>query len=258
MGLNFNEKDTGTWLGFSYRQENGKIFLVVKEGTPFYHRYASRLIEDGVLLDLEGARKKISQIGDYVVYSVYNLWKSVDFFQKLYDKTRLVGDLTLLNHGFFSTHDGGELFFTYGHAHKEHFGELYIVLKSNCFLILSNRSSFQSVIVWLKEGDSFFIHPSYMHRMTVYKKDCLFLTLAPERAGHDYLCVKGRGFPVSLFYNPKRDSVRVKRNPKFTATYRTVKRVKKIDALRLVKDEPEKLKEILESPEKHAGFYFRG
>jgi len=258
LQLNFDEKDLSEQLGFSFREEHGKILLVVKKGTPYYHRYASRLIEDEVLLDLENARRKLEQVGDYVVYSVYNLWKSVDFFKELYRKTGLLGDLTLLNQGFFSSHDGGELFFTYGHAHEAFLGELYMVLKNKCFLILSDRKSFQTFVIWLNEGDAFFIHPDYMHRMTVYKKDCLFLTLAPEKAGHDYLCVKANGFPVSLFYNAEKRRVEIKRNPKFTATYCVVKNVKKIDAVKLVRDDPEKLKQILENPENYLDFYFRG
>lgn len=258
MKLSLGEEDTQTQLGFSYRQEKGKISLTVKKNTPYYQRYASRLIDDEVILDLENAKRRLKEFGDYVVYSVYNLWKSVEFFKELYGRTGLVGDLTLLNHGFFSTQNEGELFSTYGHTHEEFFGELYIILKNKCFLILSDRSTFQTFIVWLNEGDSFFIHPRFMHRMTVYRKDCLFLTLAPEKAGHNYLCVRGRGFPVSLFYNARKRRVEVKRNPKFDVPYRAVKKIKKIDALTLVKDYPEKLKEILENPEKHSEFYFRG
>lgn len=258
MRPNSSEGNMDSQLGFRYRQENGRLFLVVKEDIPHYQRYASRLIEDEVILDLENAKRKVEEVGDYVVYSVYNLWKSVDFFKDLYRKTELVGDLTLLNHGFFSSHDRGELFYTYGHAHEQYFGEVYMVLKNKCFLILSDRSIFQSFVVWLNEGDSFFIHPKYMHRMTVCKGDCLFLTLAPEKAGHDYLCVKGKGFPVSLFYNPEKDRVEVKRNQKFTAACKVVKKIKKINVLELVKDNPEKMKKILENPEKHAGYYFRG
>lgn len=253
-----NEGSVNSQLGFRYKHEKGKISLTVKEGTPHHHRHASRLIEDEVILDLENAKKKLEETGDYVVYSVYNLWKSVDFFKELFRKTGLVGDLTLLNYGFFSSHDRGELFCTYGHAHERYFGEAYIVLKNDCFLTLSERNNFQSFVVWLKEGDSIFIHPDYMHRMTVYKGGCLFLTMAPEKAGHDYLCVKGRGFPVSLFYNPDKDRVEVKRNPKFTASYKVVKRIKKVYALKIVREDPEKLKRILEDPEKHAEYYFRG
>lgn len=258
MQPDLNEKVVDPQMGFRYRQENGKILLAVKEGTPHYHRYASKLIEDEVILDLDNARKKLKETGDCVVYSVFNLWKSIDFFKDLYRKTGLVGDLTLLNHGFFSSHGGGELFCTYGHAHEEHFGEAYTVLKNKCFLILSHRNTFQSFVVWLKEGSSIFIHPDYMHRMTVYKEDCLFLTFAPEKAGHNYQCVKGRGFPISMFYNPEKDRVEVKRNPTFTAAYNVVKRIKKIDVLKLVRSDPEKLKEILENPEKYVGYYFRG
>ncbi|MEM1564401.1 MAG: glucose-6-phosphate isomerase family protein [Candidatus Bathyarchaeia archaeon] len=258
MKLSFDEGDIRTQLGFSYRQEKGKISLVVKENTPYYRRHASRLIEDEVILDLENAKRKLKELGDCVVYSVYNLWKSVDFFKELYVKTGLVGDLTLLNHGFFSTQNEGELFCTYGHAHEKFFGELYIILKNKCFLVLSDRSTFQSFVVWLNEGDSFFIHPRFMHRMTVHRKDCLFLTLAPEKAGHDYLCVKGRGFPVSLFYNAEKKRVEIKRNPKFDASYKAVKKVKEIDAFKLIERDPEKLKDVLEDPEKNAKFYFNG
>ncbi|MEM1565722.1 MAG: glucose-6-phosphate isomerase family protein [Candidatus Bathyarchaeia archaeon] len=257
MQINFNEK-VDLQMGFRYRQQDGKIFLTVKEGTPYYQRYASKLIEDKVILDLDNAKKKLKETGDCVVYSVFNLWKSIDFFKELYRKTWLVGDLTLLNHGFFSGSDGGELFCTYGHAHEKYFGEVYTVLKNGCFLILTHRSTFQSFVVWLKEGASIFIHPDYMHRMTVHEGDCLFLTLAPEKAGHNYQCVRGRGFPVSIFYNPQKGRVEVKRNTTFIATYNIVKRIKKIDALNLVRSDPEKLKEILEDPEKYVDYYFRG
>jgi len=258
MKPNLDDENIYSQLGFRCRQEKGRIVLIVKEGTPYYQRYASKLVEDEVILDLDNAKKKIEKTGDCVVYTVYNLWKSIDFFKDLYRKTGLVGDLTLLNHGFFSNSNGGELFFTYGHAHEEYFGEAYLVLKNKCFLILSDRRDFQTFVVELKEGDSFFIHPNYMHRMTVHTKDCLFLTLAPEKAGHDYLCVKGRGFPVSLFYSHEKGKVEVKRNPKFNAICKVVKKIKKIDLLEHVKENPEKLKEILENPKEHVEYYFTG
>lgn len=234
-------------FGFKVRERKGEILLDFKEDVPNWKRFASELLNDRVIMDLENGSKKIEEEGDFIVYEVYNLWKKIDVFKKIYEKARIVGDLTLLNHGIFSTSSKGELFSTYGHAHRNELGELYFVLKNECFLILSDKKTFQTFIVKLKEGDCFLIHPNFMHRLTSYKKDCLILTLAPEEAGHDYDCIKGKGFPFHLFYDKKKRKVEMKKNPNYEASYKMIRKSERIELHKLIKN-PEKLRKLLENP----------
>jgi oxalate decarboxylase/phosphoglucose isomerase-like protein (cupin superfamily) len=257
--MNFKKLKLNIGIEFSFclKQSRGEILLVSKKDIPHYKRYASKLIKDEVILDLENAKRKIERTGDFIVYEVYNLWKSEEFFQKLHRRIGLVGDLTILKHGVFSDSGKGELFSTYGHAHEKDFGEVYMILKNECFLTLTEKGSLKTFIVKLKEGTSAFIHPKFMHRTTAYRKDCLFLTLAPEKAGHDYLCVKGKGFPIHLFYDADGGKVEFRENPRFKVDYTIVKKLdKKVDAFKIAQENPEMLKEILENPERYRDFYF--
>ena len=243
-------------FGFDFKQIKDGLFFDFKEEIPNWKRYASELIRDKVILDLKNAKKMVEAQGDFIVYEVYNLWKSIDFFKKIYEKTRIVSDITLLNHGIFSTSSKGELFLTYGHAHKANCGEVYNILKNRCFLILSEKNNFETFILKLKEGDSVFIHPKFLHRVVAYKKDCLLISFVPEKAGHDYLAIKGKGFPFHLFYDKKKRKIEVKKNPKYRAKYKVIERAKKCsNPLNLVRRNPEKLKDILENPEKYESIY---
>lgn len=245
-------------FGFEAKKKKDSIFLSFKQPIANWKRYASQLIEDRVILDLENAKKLIEAKGDFIVYELYNLWKSVEEFKKIYERTGIVSDVTLLNHGIFSLSERGELFTTYGHAHEAEVGEAHLILKNECFLILSDRKTGETFILRLKEGDFVYIPPRFLHRSTSFTKDCLLITFAPEKAGHDYLAVKGRGFPFHLFYDKKRKKLEIKKNKKYEkAKYELVKRVKrKVNPLNALTKNPEGLKEILENPGKHKKIYF--
>ncbi|MFH7882574.1 MAG: hypothetical protein QW140_02555, partial [Candidatus Aenigmatarchaeota archaeon] len=91
-----------------------------------------------------------------------------------------------------------------------------------------------------------------------YDKDCLLITFAPEKAGHNYLAVKGKGFPFHIFYDKKRKKIEIKKNENYKkGKYKLVKKVKcKLNPLKLLIKNPEKLKDILENPEKYKRIYF--
>ena len=244
-------------FGFELKQKKDRLLLDLKEEIPNWERHASELIKDKVILDLKNAKELVKTQGDFVVYKIYNLWKSIDSFRKIYEKTRIVSDVTLLKHGIFSSSSKGELFSTYGHAHETEAGEAYYILKNECFLLLSDKKTYETFIVKLGENDFVYVHPRFLHRTTSFKKDCLFITFAPEKAGHDYEAVKGRGFPFHLFYDEEKQRIEVRKNPKYRASYRLIKRVKKgLNPLNLAKRNPEKLKDILENPEKYEKLYF--
>ncbi|MEM5791045.1 MAG: hypothetical protein QXP77_03290, partial [Candidatus Aenigmatarchaeota archaeon] len=101
-------------LGFDFKEVKDEIFLNFKEEIPNWKRYASQLIEDKVIIDSKNSKEMLKASGDFIVYEVYNLWKSVEKFKRIYEKTGIVSDITLLNHGIFSLLDKGELFSTYG------------------------------------------------------------------------------------------------------------------------------------------------
>ncbi len=244
-------------FGFEIEKKKDNIFLSFKMPIANWKRYASQLIEDKVILDLKNAKELVKTNGDFIVYELYNLWKSVERFKKIYEKTKIVSDVTLLNHGIFSLSEKGELFTTYGHAHEAEVGEAHFILKNQCFLILSDRKTNETFIVQLKEGDFVYIHPRFLHRSTSFTKDCLLITFAPEKAGHNYLAVKGKGFPFHLFYDKKKKKLEIKKNKKYKkAKYKLIKKVKKkVNPLNLLIKNPEKLKEILENPEKYKKIY---
>ncbi len=247
-------------FGFDFKQIKDGLFFDFKKEIPNWKRYASELIKDRVILDLENAKKMVEACGDFIVYELYQLWKAVEKFKKLYEKTKIVSDVTILNHGIFSLSNKGELFSTYGHAHEAEVGEAHYVLKNKCFLILSDKKTYETFIIELREGDFVYIHPRFLHRTTSFKKDCLFITFAPEKAGHNYLAVKGKGFPFHLFYDKKKDKFEIRKNERYKGgEYKLIKKIKKkLNPLNLLEKNPEKLKDMLEDPEKYEKIYFTG
>jgi oxalate decarboxylase/phosphoglucose isomerase-like protein (cupin superfamily) len=247
-------------FGFDVKQSKDSLILNFRQEIANWKRYASELIGDRVTLDFKSGKDFLIEHGDQIVYEVYNLWKSIGMFKKIYEKTGIVSDVTIINRGMFSPSDKGELFCTYGHLHETAKGEVHLILKNSCFLMLSDRKSRRTFILELKKGDLVLIHPKFMHRTISYKKDCLLVTFAPKNAGHDYLSVKGKGFPFHLFYDMRKRKLEVKRNVKYPkGKYEFVKKVpKKLDFIKLLRSNPEKIKDILDNPTKYEKLYFMG
>lgn len=245
-------------FGYILKEEKTSLSLIFKQKVEGWKRFASQLIQDKVILDLENAEKMIKSKGDLVVYEQYNLWKSLERFKAIFEKTRIASDLTLLKFGVYSNSQEGELFSTYGHVHETYCGEVYYVLKNECFLILTEKQTFKTFIIKLKENDFLFIHPKFYHRTVCWKKDVLFATFYPEVAGHDYTSVKYRGFPFHLFL--EKNKLKIKENPNFKNCEHTlIKKIKKkTNPLEFLENNPEKLREILFDPFKNEKIYFIG
>jgi len=247
-------------MNFGFKLEDlGKILIIsFNKDIPNSKRFSSELVNDNVILDIENGKKMIGTKGDSIVYEVYHLGKTLDKFNSVYKKTNLLCDLTLLNFGVFSTSDDGELFMTYGHLHETAVGEAYTVLKNECFFVLTDKNSYKTYIVHLREGDSILVHPRFIHRMVSFKKDCLVVNFVPEKAGHNYGIVKNKGFPFHLFY--KNAKLEIVKNERYkTGEFELIKKVfSKIDPEKIFEKEPEKLKDILENPEKYKNLYFIG
>jgi glucose-6-phosphate isomerase len=235
-------------LGFSIKKCGEEIKLDFGKIVESKKRYLSELLKDKVILDLENAKKVLEKKGDVVIYEVYNLWKFDEIAEKFLKNFGMMMDITLLKCGNFSLEDEGEAFCTYGHAHQKNLGEVYQVLKNDCFLLLTNKKTFNSYLVKIKENYSFFIHPSFIHRLISGKKDSVILNFVPKDAGHDYEIVKNRGFPFHVFYG-KNKKLYFKENEKYPkAGLVLVEDIKKLDVMKLAEKKPEKLKEILRRP----------
>ncbi len=245
-------------LGFDFKEVKENIYLDLKEEIPNWKRFASQLIKDKVIMDLKNGKELLKFSGDFIVYEVYNLWKSVEKFKRIYEKTGIVCDVTLLNHGIFSLSSKGELFSTYGHAHEKDLGEAYLVLSNKCLLILSDKKTYETFIIQLKKGEFIYIHPKFLHRITSFGKDCLLISFAPEKAGHNYLVIKDKGFPFHVFYDKEKKKIEIRKNKNYrNGKYKLVRKVKcKLNPLKLLIKNPEKLKDILENPEKYKKIYF--
>lgn len=244
-------------MDFGYKLEEYGENLVIsfKKDVPGWQRFTSELIKDNVILDTKNAKKMLETKGNLIAYEVFNLWKSLDEFKRMHNKTGLICDLTFLNFGVFSPSDDGELFMTYGHVHEKPMGEAYKVLKNECIFILSHIASHKTYIIHLKQGDSIFIHPKYLHRIVSFKKDCLVVALVPERAGHNYNVVKNKGFPFHIFYKNKK--LKIVKNKKYkTGKFGLIKKYSSIDPVKLLEKKPEELRDILENPQKHEKVYF--
>ncbi|MEM7826326.1 MAG: glucose-6-phosphate isomerase family protein [Candidatus Aenigmatarchaeota archaeon] len=233
-------------LKFSIKEGRKRIKLDFGKKVESKKRYLSELVKDKVILDLENA-KKLLEKGDLIIYEVFNLWKFDEFAEKFFSKFNIMLDITLLKHGTFSLKKGGEAFCTYGHAHEKNVGEAYQVLKNDCFLLLSNSKNFNSYLIKLEEGCSFFIHPNFIHRLISGRKDCVVLNFVPSDAGHDYGVVKNKGFPFHVFYD-ENGKVHFKENENYCARLVLVEKVDKFDVLSFAEKEPEKLKKILRTP----------
>lgn len=220
-------------------------------------RYVSQLYRDKVILDLVNAKKFLNLHGDSIAYRVYNLWRSIPRYIEKLEAFGIKCDLTSLRAGVLSAKKQGELFSTYGHLHKKQRGEAYRVLANSCYLVLTHKKSLKTYLVRLKEGDTIFIQPDFLHRLTSNgKEDCLVITFAPKDIGHDYGRVKGRGFPFHLFLFEA--DLKIGINPKyrkhvleFVLSYKS-----RVDALHLFEHNTENMREILMKPNRHKGFYF--
>lgn len=252
MDFGFSTKKFGKRLELKFKEEK----VACKE------RKLSELLKDKVILDLENAKKLLKEKGDLTIYQVFNLWKFDIFAKNFLKNFGIMIDLTLLKEGVFSLEKKGEAFCTYGHAHEKKFAEVYVALKNDCYLLLSHKKTFNSYLIKIKEGYSFFIHPSFIHRLVSGKKDCLVMNFVPEKAGHDYDVVRNRGFPFHIFYDEKKN-LEFKENKKYPEVGLViVDNIKKFDVLRLFEKEPRKLKEILSRPTEaydlmDMNFYFK-
>jgi oxalate decarboxylase/phosphoglucose isomerase-like protein (cupin superfamily) len=237
MNLRFSIKDFGENVKLDFGKE-----IESKK------RYLSELLKDRVILDLENAKKFFDEKGDTLVYEVYNLWKFDEIAKNFLEKFGLMMDITLLKHGIFSLKEEGEAFCTYGHAHQKNLGEVYQVLKNDCFLLLTHKKNFNSYLIKLKKNYSFFIHPSFIHRLVSGKRDCVILNFVPEDAGHDYNIVKNKGFPFHFFYDENK-KLYFKENEKYPESGLVlVEYMKKLDVLKLAEKKPKELREILRKP----------
>lgn len=245
-------------FGFSVRESGKKVSLKFDQEVFPKKRFASELLEDKVIMDIKNAKNLLDSSGDLVVYEVYNLWKSDRFAKRMLRDSRLMADITRLNHGLFSLGKTGELFCTYGHAHEGFSGEVYHVIKNDCFILLSDKKNFKTFLVPLKEKSSIFIHPTFMHRLVCGKRDSIVLGFVPEEAGHDYNIVKNMGFPFHVFSDDKIKKILLKKNPKYSnAKFTYVEKFRsKFDAMKLVKGREKFLAEVLRSPGKHKDIYF--
>ncbi|MEM5772997.1 MAG: glucose-6-phosphate isomerase family protein [Candidatus Aenigmatarchaeota archaeon] len=235
-------------LGFSIKKSGKKLSLDFGKKVECRERKLSELLKDKVILDLENAKRLFENKGDLTVYEVFNLWKFHEPAKKFLKKFGLMIDVTLLKHGVFSLEEEGEAFCTYGHAHEKNFGEVYVALKNDCYLLLSHMKTFNSYLIKIKEGYSFFIHPSFIHRLISGKKDCVVLNFVPEKAGHNYNIVKNKGFPFHIFYD-KNKNLQFKENKKYPEVGLVlIKKIKRFDVLKLAEKKPKKLKEILSKP----------
>jgi hypothetical protein len=222
--------------GFRIEESNGNLSILFKTKPVFWERFASELIKDRVILDVENA----TTVKDKLVYVVYSLWK----FLKTYEKRNVVCDLTLLKHGVFSSGKDGELFETYGHIHEKNYGEFYKTLKNDCFVLLADKSSKKAYLIELKEGKSIFIPPNCIHRLISKDKDCLVAGFTIKGTGHDYSVIKGKGFPFHLF--KKRGKIVPVANPKYKNFELIVQKNKtKLDAENLFFKNIRKLTHIL-------------
>ncbi|MCS7105755.1 MAG: hypothetical protein NZ942_00330 [Candidatus Aenigmarchaeota archaeon] len=245
-------------FGYKLKEKGSSLNLNFEQRVEGWKRFASQLVKDKVILDLENAEKMLKVKGDLVVYEQYNLWKSLNDFKEIFEKTRIASDLTLLKFGVYSDSKEGELFSTYGHAHETYCGEVYYVIKNNCFVVLSEKQTFRTFIIKLKEKDFLFVHPKFYHRTVCWKKDVLFATFYPEVAGHDYSSIKNKGFPFHLFLTKNKLEIRANQNFK-NCEFTLIKKIKnKENPIRLLEKNQERLKEILFDPYKNEKIYFLG
>ncbi len=236
-------------MSFKILRKEDRIKIDFSSKTVYWERRLSELVKGKVIMDLKNAKRLLKTKGDMTVYKVYDVWKTERNFIDLYQKFKIKSSITLLRHGVFSTEKEGELFLTYGHKHEKYRGELYKVLSGSCFLLASDGKLKTSYLIDLKEGDSVFIHPRWIHRLIAKTEDCAVIGYVPHDAGHNYEIVKGRGFPVHVFLTD--GWFEIKKNPKYRWHKIIEVKAKKIN-LSL-----EKVASILNNPKKNEKFYTR-
>ncbi|MCS7093690.1 MAG: glucose-6-phosphate isomerase family protein [Candidatus Aenigmarchaeota archaeon] len=225
-----------------------KIEVYFPERPVYWERRISELLP--VIMDVENAKKGMRFFGDLPVYYVYNLWNGIDYYRKIKNDYKLNFDLTLLKGGVFYPGEISEFFLTYGHVHEKERGEVYRVLKNECMIMLADLKKKVCFYSELKEGDIFFVHPKYAHRLISTGRDCLVLCISPEDAGHNYEIIKGRGFPYHFFL--ENGWIKIVENKKYKDEFkiRKVFQKNKIDLENL-----DKIREILYKPNKNEKFY---
>ena len=243
-------------LGFKTEEFGKHLMIFFDKEVPGWKRFASELVNDRVVLESPNLRKMFEEKGDVIVYEVYHLYKAVDKLMNGYRKTKISSHLTFLHSGVFSDGEEGELYLTYGHLHQKPIGEAFTVLNNQCYFVLSDLNTKETFIIRMKKGNSILVHPRFLHRIVSFKKDCLIIDFVPDKAGHNYGAVKNKGFPFHLFL--KRGKLHVVKNPRYKGG--KVKIINSYRAgtnpLRLFENNPMKLKEILEDPDKHKNLYF--
>ena len=215
-----------------------------------WERRANELISNKVILDTRNAKKLVKKKGNFTVYKVFNLWKDIEKYKNIRKKYKLNSDITLLRHGIFSPGKNGELFVTYGHIHEKFRGELYMVLKNSCFLMLTHKKTYKTYLVKLKSGNNFFISPEYFHRLVASTKDCVVLNYIPEDAGHNYEKLKNKGFPYHIFLT--NGWYEIVKNPAYKSSKLEILTPKSINLESIGK---KKLSRILFYPKKYKNFY---
>ncbi|MCW1296753.1 MAG: hypothetical protein OH319_03675 [Candidatus Parvarchaeota archaeon] len=221
-----------------------KIQVKFNKHVEKWERTLKKMIDDQVVLAREEGKKLVEKEGDLIAYEVFHLD----------EREGICCDLTLLRFGKIPVNKGGELFSTYGHAHNKEFGECYVCLKNDVFLILTDKEKMDTKIIKMGVGDVVFIHPRYMHRLTVKNADSLVLGFVPKEAGHDYDIIKNKGFPYHIFSDGKIEFVC---NEKYGVKKLIVKNSKKMkfDVIKTFLKNTEKLKDILHNPKKYKKFY---
>ncbi|MEM5879161.1 MAG: glucose-6-phosphate isomerase family protein [Candidatus Aenigmatarchaeota archaeon] len=240
-------------LGFSIKKSGKELTLDFGKEVESKKRKISELLRDEVILDLENAKKLLENKGDLTVYEVFNLWKFQELRKSFLKNFGIMIDITLLKQGVFSLEEEGEAFCTYGHTHEKNCGEVFVAMKNDCYILFSQIQKFNSYLVKLKEGYSFFVPPSFIHRLISGKEDSVVLNFVSEKAGHDYDVVKKKGFPFHIFYD-KNKNLEFRENKKYPEVGLVlIKNIKKFDALKLAEEKPKELKKILNKPKDICG-----
>jgi len=180
-----------------------------------WKRSLSRLVDDGVILDLKAGKELLEKEGDVTVYEVINLWRFLPGIGEISERSRVYCDITVLNHGVISTTGAGELFLTYGHDHTRRFGEIYSVLAGKGSLVMYLPGSNTTRVIRMKKGDEHYIPPGWVHRFCCSEEGVVLAGFVPHEAGHRYETVKNKGFPYHLFFDEHTRETAYIRNPKF-------------------------------------------
>ncbi|MEM7821396.1 MAG: glucose-6-phosphate isomerase family protein [Candidatus Aenigmatarchaeota archaeon] len=235
-------------FGLKVNELNDRIEVSFRKKPECWKRFASALVKDRVILDITNGINFLKNKGDVEVYQVFH-----------FEIKNLSCDFTLLRHGIMSTSKIGEPFLTYGHVHEKYKGEAYHVIKNDCFFQLSDITNYKTFFIHMKEGNSIFIHPNFLHRIISYKRDCLVFNFVPKDAGHDYNKVKNRGFPFHVIYNLEKDKISFVKNKKYSGgEFKFLDGMESENPIKIFKKSKSELIHILENPDKHRKIYFKG